>query len=208
MTVRVVAFLLAALLMTPPSFAQVSRQQPTTQGPSALESHAARMEHDATEDIKAGQLGTGWFVDIDVVYPTDTAEYEAVGKYALMVFALFSDNRTELPLARVLVGGIQLQCLNFIPRDVPQHSASAKAFGKFRADTLCVVPVDVTRKSKDVKIDFTKGHRDIEVSANPFQEPDFVKADSDPQSTPGPNPVVLQQFIDREYPGFGFRIAP
>jgi hypothetical protein len=208
MMARFLAFLLAAAMMTAPSLAQVSRRQPTTQGPSALEEHAARMEHDAVADIKAGQTGTGWFVDIDVVYPADTAEYQAVGKYALMVFSLFSNDRTELPLANVRVNGISLQCLDFIPRDVPPDSASAKAFGEFRTDTLCVVPVDVARKGTDFKLDFTKNHKDVEVATSPFEEPDFVKADSDPRSPPRPDPAVLQQFIDREYPGFGFQVRP
>jgi hypothetical protein len=203
---KLLAFLFAALMVTSPSFAQISRKQPTTTGPSALLSHAARMEHDAVEDIKAGHSGTGWFVDIDIVYPTDTAEYEAVGKYALMVFSLFSDDRDELPLAQVKVGGVRLECLDFVPRGVPADSASAKAFGKFRADTLCIVPAVLARNGKGIKLDFTKNHKDVEIGNSPFEEPDFVKADSDPRSPPKPNPAVLQRFIDREYPGFGFQL--
>lgn len=207
MTARFLAFSLATLLAVSPSFAQETRVRSTTAGPSALEAHAARMERDAAENLKAGYPGVGWFVDIDSVYPADTAEYEAVRKSFLMVFSLFSNDRAELPLARVTVGGVQLECPDSMPRDVPLDSATARGFGKFRADTLCIVPVDVARKSKNIKLDFTKSHKNIEIPAYPFEEPDFVKADSDPRPSVTPNLTALQRFIDREYPCFGFRVS-
>lgn len=205
---KALVFVLAGLAASSPTFAQGQRKQPTTFGPSALESHAARMENDAANDLKTGQASTGSFVDLDIVYPHDKAEYEALGKYALMVFALFSDNQSELPLARADVGGVRLQCLDSISRKVPPKSATAKAFGRFRADTLCLVPVGTARKSGKVKIDFAKNHDNLEVYSTPFEEPPFVKADSNPRSTPRPDPAVLRQFIAREYPGFGFRVRP
>jgi hypothetical protein len=200
-------FLLTALLFSSSSFAQVQRRQPNTSGPSALESHTARLEHDAAEDLKAGQPSTGYFVDLDMVFPTDRAEYEAVGKYALLVFALFSDDRGALPLTRVFVGSASLKCLEPISRDVPPASDTAKTFGKFRADTLCVLPIDAERENNKITIDFAKTYKGIEVSY-PSEEPDFVKADINPRSSSVPDPVALEQFITREYPGFGFRVRP
>jgi hypothetical protein len=208
MTAKAASCFLAGLVIASSALAQEMRKQPNTPGPSALESHAERMEHDAIQDIQSGNLGTGWFIDLDIVFPTDKEEYEAVGKYALMVFALFSDDRTDLPLAHAYVGGLPLKCLKSVPRDVPSASAMAKAFGKFRADTLCVLPMDVERRSSRITIDFGKIHQDLEVSSYPFEEPDFVKADIDPVSAPMPDPMVLEKFVSREYPGFGFQVRP
>jgi hypothetical protein len=200
-------FLLAGGLVPSSSFAQ-QRMQPVTTVPSALESHAARIEHDAVEDLKAGQPSTGTFVDLDAVFPTDKAEYEALGKYALLVFALFSDEQEKLPLAHAYSGDVPLRCLKSIARDVLPASATAKAFGKFRADTLCVLPMDLKRKSSRITIDFTKGYMGLEVSSYVLEEPDFVKTDADPRSSPEPDTATLENFIAREYPGFGFQVRP
>src|SRR5256885_16906231 len=103
MMARGVIFFLVGLVIVSPALAQGQRKQPNTTVPSALESHAARMEHDALQDINAGNLATGWFVDLDMVFPADKEEYETVGKYALLVFALFSDDQTGLTLAHAYV---------------------------------------------------------------------------------------------------------
>ena len=205
---RALVLLALAVLAISPSFAQEPRRQPNTVGPSALESHAARMEHGAMADLKAGQPATGFFVDLDIVFPTDRNEYEAVGKRVLLVFALFSDDQAELPLAGAYNGGLPLECLKSVSRHVPPESATAKAFGKFRADTLCLLPIDVKRKSNRITIDFAKSHRGLEVSSYYLEEPDFVSADVNPASSPMPDPVALGAFINREYPGFGFQVIP
>ena len=209
MTARAIACFVASLIIGFPAFAQ-QRRQPDTKGPSALDSHAARLEHDAAEDLKAGKLATGRFVDLDIVFPGDKGEYEAVGKRALMVFALFSNDQTELPLARAYVGGVVLKCTEAVPRDVPPDSATAKSFGKYRADTLCLLPMDVERKSSRVTIDFTRNKQGLEVSSYSLSqaEPDFVKADIDPGPGPAPDPAALREFVEREYPGFGFQVQP
>lgn len=205
---RALVLLVFAVSVISPSFAQEPRRQPNTVGPSALESHAARMEQDAMADLKAGQPATGFFVDLDIVFPTDRQEYEAVGKRILLVFALFSDDQSALPLARAYNGGVPLECLKSVPRDVPSESATAKALGRFRADTLCLLPIDVKRKSNRITIDFAKTHKGLEISSFNLEEPDFVSADVNPASPRMPDPVALSGFINREYPGFGFQVAP
>ncbi len=208
MTARVSFFLVASFLIASSSLAREQRQLPKTVGPSALNSHAARIEHEAVEDLKADRAGSPWSVDLDMVFPIDKAEYEALGKYVILVFALFSNDQTELPLSGAYVGGTPLKCLRPVPRDVPPASATAKAFGKFRSDTLCVLPMDLERAANSVKIDFAKNHKGLDVSYHfiTSEEPDFVKADIDPQPLPMPDPVILEKIIAREYPGFGFRV--
>jgi hypothetical protein len=205
---RASAVLLAGVLVTSTALAQEQRRQPNTHGPSALETHAARIEHDAVEDLKTGPAGFPWFVDLDVVFPTDGAEYQALGKYAILVFALFSNDQTELPLARAYVGDVPLKCLGPVSRGVPPESATAKAYGKFRADTLCVLPIGVKRKGSDIKVDFAKNRKGLAISSSLFEEPDFIKADIDPQSLSEADPITLEKIIAREYPGFGFRVRP
>lgn len=205
---RAAVFLFAGFLVASSAFAQVPRRQPNTTGPSALESHAARLEHDAVQDLKDGKPSSGWFVDLDLVFSGDKEEYEAVGKYGLMVFALFSSDQTQLPLAHAYVGGVELKCLPSVSRDVPSDSATAKAFGKFRADTLCLLPLDLEHKSNRISIDFAKSPKGLEVSSFALEEPDFMKADTDLKSNPTPDPVMLQNFVNREYPGFGFQVQP
>jgi len=207
MITKTAVFCLAGLLVASPALAQ-QRQQPDTMGPSALDSHAARLEHDAVEDLKAGKLANGHFVDLDIVFPGDRQEYEAVGKNFLLVFALFSNDQADLPLARAKAGDVPLKCLKSVSRDVPPDSATAKSFGKYRADTLCLMPVDLERKGSHIVIDFTKNLEGLEVAAFVLNEPDFVKADANPQSASAPDSVALQKFVDREYPGFGFQVQP
>ena len=204
MKASISALLLAGLLLSLPAAAQ--RRQPDTPGPSALADHAARIEHDAAQDLKSDPAGYGWFVDLDLVFPKDRAEYEALGKFAIIVLASFSNDKAELPLSAVYAAGAPLTCLSPVWRDVPPGSATAKAYGTFRSDTLCALPIEAMRKSNSIKVDFAKNRNGLEVSGMAIKEPGFIEADPDPRPSPSPDPLVLEKMIEREYPGFGFRL--
>lgn len=207
MRTRFFAVLLTGVFLGLPASAQ-QRMQPSTLGPSALADHAARIEHDAVEDLKVNPArGTG-FVDLDAVEPADKAEYLALGRYIILVLATFSEDKTELPLARVYSGGAQLKCLAPVWRDVAAGSATATAYGKFRSDSLCVLPANLARKGGGITVDYTKNQKRLEVTDYPFGEMDLVKADSDLRPSSAPDPAVLKKIIAREYPGFGFEVLP
>jgi hypothetical protein len=205
-TVRIIILLFASTLAAFPASAQ-QRQQPTTYGPNMLSNYAARIEQGAVEDLKADPRSSGWLVDLDVFIPDDRPEFEALGKYTLLVFATFSDNRAELPLAKVYSGGVPLQCLAPVWRDVPPKSASAKAYGKFRSDSLCLLPIDLALKSNSITVDFAKNRKASEVTSYPIGESAMIKADTDPRSPATPDSVVLTKIINREFPGFGFQVS-
>jgi hypothetical protein len=199
-------FVTLGLMLASPALAQATRQQPTTYEPSSLLAHAARIERDATQDLKANPQGFGWFVDLDMYISNDKAEYEALAKYVLLVFSAFSNDPAELPLAKMSAGGVALKCSQGRRYDLPADSATAKAYGNFRADSLCVLPMPVERKTNALTVDFAKSRTGLQISPVPFEEPDFVKADSDPISLPSPDPLILQKILTREYPGFGFGV--
>ena len=142
MTARCFAFLLAGAILAPSAMAQ-SVKKPTTYGASALDASNARLEQDAIDELKSNPGGNAWFVDLDMVFPNTREEYEALGKYVILEFNIFSNDQSELPLSKVYVGGVALNCPAVVPRDVPSASATAKAFGKFRMDSLCVLPMEV-----------------------------------------------------------------
>jgi hypothetical protein len=207
MTARVAAFLFAGALIALPASAQPT-QQPTTYGPSALADHATRIEHHAAEDLKTDPGGFGWSVDLDLYISKNKAEFEALGKYIILVFATFSNDRGELPLARVYSGGAPIKCLAPVWRDVPPQSATAKAYGKFRSDSLCVLPIDLARQNNIIAVDFARNRKSLVVSSYPVGDLDFVKTDQNPRPLPSPDPMVLKRIIAREYPGFGFQVRP
>jgi len=197
---------LAGMIAVFPAQAQTMRQQPTTYGPMSLLAHAARIESDAARDLKTNPEGFGWFLDLDMVFPDNKAEYEALGKYLLLDFSAFSNDAAELPLANVYVGGVALKCSQGRRYDLPSDSATAKAYGKFRMDSLCTLPMPLERMSNVITVDFAKNREGLKMSPVPYDEPAFVKADRDPISSPSPDPVVLEKIVEREYPGFGFGI--
>lgn len=198
-------FLSGIMLSALPAFAQLLQQHPSSYGPSALEDHAARIESYAVEYLKTNSKGPH-SVDIDVYASRDKKEFEALGKYIVLVFASFADNKAELPLSKVYSGRSPIKCLPSVWRNVPSKSATAKANGSFRSDTLCLLPIDMARRSDDIFVDFAKNYRAVKVVSYAFRDIDLLKSDRSSHSFPVPNPDVLKKIIDREYPGFGFRV--
>lgn len=82
-------------------------------------------------------------------------------------------------------------------------SASAKTFGKFRADALYLLPMSLRVTNVDLLVDFQKNRKAAKVATLGTLLPDELSRMMLTKSSgTGPAQGALEEFIKREYPGF------
>lgn len=144
----------------------------------------------------------------DIGYPKDEKEYAALDGHAVMLFTSVSQNRDELPLQRVYVviegKEIELKELKVVLAEIPDSdAASARTFGRFRADALYLLPMSLRLKQADVLVDFQRNRSGFKIATFGTPLPDGLDRLSliKPPGT-GPSETALETFIKREYPSF------
>lgn len=144
----------------------------------------------------------------DIGYPLDEKEYAALDGNGVILFTAVSQERDELPLQRVyaLAEGkrIELKLLKLVLAELPAtDTASAKTFGRFRADALYLLPISLRLKSGDLLVDFQKNKLAFKVATLGTPLPDELNYLLHMKSSGGgPAQSALEAFIKREYPTF------
>ena len=144
----------------------------------------------------------------DIGYPANPQEYAALDGNAVILLTALSQDREELPLQKVYVSSegkeIVLKLLKSGLAELPAtDSASAKTFGKFRADALYLLPMSLRVTKADLLVDFQKNKKAAKVAPLGTPLPDDLSRMMliKPSGT-GPSEGALEEFIKREYPGF------
>ena len=144
----------------------------------------------------------------DIGYPHDVQEYTALDGNAVILFTALSQDRDELPFQKVyaLSEGkeIELKLLKVVLAELPTtNTASAKTFGKFRADALYLLPMSLRVKNCDLLVNFQKNRQAFKVATlgTPLND-ELNKLLQVKPSGAGPSQSALETFIKREYPTF------
>ena len=142
----------------------------------------------------------------DIGYPLDEREYAALDGNAVILLTAVSQNRDELPLQKVYVlsGGneVELKLLKVVLAELPAtDNASAKTFGRFRADALYLFPMSLRGKTADILVDFQRNRMAFKVAtlSDPLPE-DLKLMGLTKLSGSGPTERAVETFIKREYP--------
>jgi hypothetical protein len=144
----------------------------------------------------------------DIGYPKDEKEYTALDGQAVILFTAVSQIREELPLqkAYAVVEGeeVELKLLKVVLAELPTtDSATAKTFGRFRADALYLLPMSLRARNPDILVNFQKNRTAFKVAALATPLPDDLnRMMSVKPSGAGPSQDALEAFIKREYPSF------
>lgn len=144
----------------------------------------------------------------DIGYPDGEKEYAALDGHAVMLFTSVSQNRDELPLRRVYVTSegkeIELKLLKVVLAEQPTtEGATAKTFGRFRADALYLLPMSLRVKNGDLTVVFRRSQSGFKVATFGTPLPDDLnRLTLIKPSGNGASEAALDTFIKREYPTF------
>tara|TARA_R110002124_G_scaffold159739_2_gene326993 strand:- start:9750 stop:10304 length:555 start_codon:yes stop_codon:yes gene_type:complete len=150
-------------------------------------------------------------VNIDICFPATSEEYEAVGKYAIVMLDSKSAIGTELPLKAVY---LQIGEVNFPLRRIAllekyedDLSKSPDTNTYTRQVSFYLIPISMMKLEARLAVDFQGGRTEFGVmsfpSGNGFDggAPAFVRLDE--YDTPSePNMDALSAMIVREYPDY------
>ena len=144
----------------------------------------------------------------DIGYPHGEKEYAALDGHAVILLTAVSQDRSELPLLRVYAvvdgKGIELPLLKVVLAELPaSETASAKTFGRFRADALYLLPMSLRVMKCDLFVDFQANRQAFKVATFGTPLPDDLASlmQVKPAGT-GPSEGALETFVKREYPTF------
>ncbi len=181
--------------------ATVWRNQPATP-----ERMSQRIEETALKYQDRGPVGRGILYDIG--YPNGDQEYAALAGNAIVQITALTQDRDELPVARVyvLIDGKETQLKQIksvLSEQVSNKSSSFKVFGAYREDALYILPIKFRMSAGELMADFAKnktGFR-LAVLGAPVSE-DVAKLVLKPAKNANPDAGVLDAFIRREFPSF------
>ena len=149
------------------------------------------------------------FVEFDTVMPLEVPEYEAMGTYAIVLVAAFSQKAEELPLRNVRAGDLELHWVGRIHRTVLDGTAAAKFFGTNRVDAFYIGPVATLNQGAMLNADFARNRLGFTIGKLDAREaPDFIMRDQNAATTHAPAASALRAMVEREYPGVGIEVAP
>jgi hypothetical protein len=143
----------------------------------------------------------------DIGYPNGEKEYVSLDGNAVILLTALSQEREELPLPKVSAscGGKEtgFKLLKVVLAELPTDTATAKTFGRFRADALYLLPISLRVQNCDLLVDFQKNRLAFKVAT--FGTPLPADVNNLTQIKPsgaGPSESALEAFIRREYPSF------
>jgi hypothetical protein len=144
----------------------------------------------------------------DIGYPRDTREYASLDGHAVVLLTALSQERGELPIRRVYVAAdgreVELKLLRLVlSEQAAPGDAAARAFGRYRADALYLLPVYLRQRAGELLADFDKNRTGLKVAAFGTPLPGDVNGlGIKPPTGAGPLADTLEEFIRREYPSF------
>ena len=120
----------------------------------------------------------------DIAFPDGEKEYAALDGNAVILFTAVAQAREELPLQKVYVLSegkeVELQQLKVVLAEVDQNTgASAKTFGRFRADALYLLPMSLRVRNIDLLVDFHANRKAFKVTTFGTPLPDDLEESID-----------------------------
>lgn len=197
-----------ALLTSATASAQTLTKRPVSQGAVTPADMTQRLEKAALRTKEQAPKGAARGSSIDFCWPSSAAEYQAIGKYVLVLVSVVTQDAAELPLRRVYVTidgeQTELTRLSSQRRDVGKGSTTFSILGPFREDGFYVAPAGLMMRDGYLQADFAIRRNNFNLYKLPGTPPDFVKADSDPMPAKdaAPNMAALKALLAREYQGF------
>jgi hypothetical protein len=161
----------------------------------------------AARDLEA-ELPLPRVILTDIAYPKNQDECSALDGNGVLYLCSLAQDQAELPPVRISVisGGetTVLPVLFSILSDQSGASLPAvRAFGPYRADVLCLLPLRLRLKPADIVVDLAGNRGRLKVMSFNDTVPSFV---TDLMGAPlrgtGPYEQRLDRFLRREFPGF------
>jgi hypothetical protein len=197
-----------ALFVSSAANAQTLTQRPVSQGAVTPEDMTERLEKAALRTKAQAPKGAARGSSVDFCWPSSAQEYQAIGKYVLVLVSVVTQDAAELPLRRVYVtvNGEQTELLKLSSqrRDVKKASITHPILGPFREDGFYVAPAGLMMSDGYLQADFAIRRENFNLYKLPGAPPDFVKADNDPMPAKdaAPDMPALKALLRREYRGF------
>ena len=197
-----------ALFVATTADAQTLTRRPVSQGAVTPADMTERLEKAAVRTKEQAPKGAARGSSIDFCWPSSVEEYQAIGKYVLVLVSVVTQDAVELPLRRVYVtvNGEQTELakLSSQRRDVKKGSTTHPILGPYREDGFYVAPAGLMMRDGYLQADFAIRRSNFNLYKLPGTPPDFVKADNDPMPARDapPNMPALKALLTREYQGF------
>ena len=197
-----------AVFVSTAANAQTLTQRPVSQGAVTPADMTERLEKAALRTKEQAPKGAARGSSIDFCWPSNVEEYQAIGKYVLVLVSVVTQDAAALPLRRVYVtvngGQTELVKLSSQRRDVGKGSTTFSILGPFREDGFYVAPAGLMMSDGYLQADFAIRRNNFNLYKLPGTAPDFIKADKDPMPARDatPNMPALKALLTREYQGF------
>ncbi len=207
-SVRLIASLFALLLLAAPANAQIVSQSPVSHGAVTPEAIGKRLEDTAERVRKMSASGGARGAVVDFAWAQDQDEYQALGKYVVVLVSAVSRDPSELPLKRVYVQSngreVELRRISSERRDVAKDSSVHAMLGPHREDSFYLAPAGVMMRDGALLVDFAVRRNGFHLYNLPGTPPDFIARDRNPMpaADTAPESKALQAIIAREYTGF------
>jgi len=188
--------------------AQTLTKRPVSQGAVTPADMTERLEKAAVRTKEQAPKGAARGSSIDFCWPSSVEEYQAIGKYVLVLVSVATQDAAELPLRRVYVtvNGEQTELVRLSShrRDVKKGSTTFSILGPFREDGSYFAPAGLMMSDGYLQADFAIRRNNFNLYKLPGTAPDFIKADNNPMPARDatPNMSALKALLTREYQGF------
>lgn len=205
---RGLLFVALALFASAMADAQTLTKRPVSQGAVTPADMTERLEKSALRTKEQAPKGAARGSSIDFCWPESPAEYQAIGKYVLLLVSVVTQDAAELPLRRVYVtvNGEQTELTRLSSQrsDVAKGSTTFSILGPYREDGFYVAPAGLMMRDGYLQADFATRRSSFNLYKLPGTPPDFVKADDNPMPSKDATPDVpaLKALLTREYRGF------
>lgn len=145
----------------------------------------------------------------NISWSDEVDEYQRMERYTVMLLTVVTQERKELPLARVYVRAdgrdVPLRKIGSTRSEYPAGNVVAKMFGRYREDAFYLVPGGALMRDGAVYADFSANRTEMGVVQLPTTVgQDRVKSfpTDDPPANVKPDADTFTAFISRKYPGF------
>jgi hypothetical protein len=145
----------------------------------------------------------------DIAYPADEKEYAELDGFGVMLVAVFSQEKDELPPKRIFarVGDSEVTLRLFTSVFVKDSGSDVvkRVLGPNRWDGLYYYPAYLTLQAKELVIDFAKtrtGFVMARFSDKDRKALDSLKIPIPPPKGDKPSKEAMIKLVAREYPGF------
>lgn len=198
------ALILAALISSrsaaQPSHVEV--HEAFQKGPVANAAIDERLEATAVQFASRGDIPR--VALFDMAFPADSAEYERMHGYALVVITAVARDSAELPLGRAYVAGAaRPETLTVVARILSRVSDAAigGAFGTYREDVVLLMPMRARVPGAALLVDFAAHRSAFRITVFDDDLPPLLESFQQLSAPAGVPPrAEVDTLLEREYP--------